>query len=177
MLGMLVGTLCLIALIATVRRRRYARFFDDGDAPFWDGVYDGYGCHGVGRWHRRRARGRRRQLYGLFRRLDTTPGQEKAIAEWMDGVRTRLSEARGELATTRRELAAALGGEVLDAAALDAAFRRADALYARLSKDVQQALAGVHETLDPEQRRQLAELLADGSFSSRFYAPHPAYRC
>lgn len=174
MLGLFVGTLCLIALIATLRRRRYARFFYYGYAPFWS---EPYGGHGFGHGHGRRSRGRRGLFYGLFRRLDTTPGQEKAIVDLVDGVRARLSEARGELASARRELAAALGGEVLDPAALDAAFRRANELYARLSKDVQQALAGVHEALDPEQRRQLAELLADGSFNPRLYGPHPAYAC
>jgi Spy/CpxP family protein refolding chaperone len=176
MVGLIFGTLCLIALVATVRRRRYARFFY-GHAPFWGGPWhDGFG-HGYGRGSFRRARGRRGLFYGLFQRLDTTPGQEKAIVDLVDGVRERLSEAAAELGATRRELAAALGGELLDPAALDAAFQRANALFARLSKDAQAALAGIHEALDPEQRRQLAELLADGSFGPRFHGPHRAYAC
>jgi Spy/CpxP family protein refolding chaperone len=180
MLGLILGTLCLIALIATLRRRRYARFMYYGVGPFWgggsfrDGWGDGFGfAHGPGHF---RPRGRRRLLYGLFRRLDTTPGQEKAIVDLMNGVRERLSEARGELVAARRELAAALGGEVLDPAALEAAFRRGNEQFARLSRDVQTALAGVHEALDPEQRRQLAELLADGSLNPRLYGAH-AYAC
>jgi Spy/CpxP family protein refolding chaperone len=182
MLGLIFGTLCLIALIATLRRRRYARFMDYGVGPFWggapfrDGWGDGFGFgfgHGPGRF---RPRGRRRLLYGLFRRLDTTPGQEKAIVDLMNGVRERLSEARAELVAARRELAAALGGEVLDPAALEVAFRRGNEQFARLSREVQAALAGVHEALDPEQRQQLAELLADGSLNPRLYGAH-AYAC
>jgi Spy/CpxP family protein refolding chaperone len=178
MLGLILGTLCLIALIATLRRRRYARFMYYGVGPFWgapfrDGWDDGFG-HGSR--HFRRPRGRRRLLYGLFRRLDTTPGQEKAIVDLMNGVREHLSEARAELVAARRELAAALGGEVLDAAALEAAFRRGNEQFTRLSRDLQTALAGVHEALDPEQRRQLAELLADGSLNPRLYGAH-AYAC
>ena len=176
MLGLILGTLCLIALIATVRRRRYARFMGYGYAPFWGGPYDGPG-YGFGHRHARHFRGRRGLLYGLFRRLDTTPGQEKAIVEQMDGLRERLSEARGELIAARRELAAVLGGEVLDAAALDAAFRRGNELFGKFGRDVQAALTGVHEALDLEQRRQLAELLADGSFSPRLYGVHHAYAC
>lgn len=178
MLGLIVGTLCLIALIATLRRRRYAHFMDYGYGPFWGGPFrDGWGDGlGHGRRHFHHFRGRRRLLYGLFRRLDTTPGQEKAIVELMNGVRDRLGEARGELAAARRELAAALGGEVLEAAALEAAFRRGNEQFARLSRELQAALAGVHEALDPEQRQQLAELLADGSLNPRLYGTH-AYAC
>jgi Spy/CpxP family protein refolding chaperone len=177
MLGLILGTLCLIALIATLRRRRYGHFMHYGYAPFWGGPFHGAPDYGFGHRHGRRFRGRRRLLYGLFRRLDTTPGQEKAIVALMEGMRERLGEARGELAATRRELAAALGGEVLDSAAFEAAFRRGNELFGRLSREVQAALLGIHEALDPEQRRQLAELLADGSLNPRLYGAHHGYAC
>jgi Spy/CpxP family protein refolding chaperone len=173
MFGLIVGTLCLVALIATVRRRRYARFMHFGYAGPWGepfGWRPHY--HDYGHFRSRHARGRRGFLYGLFRRLDTTPGQEKAIVGLVDGVREQLGDVRTEFAAARRELAAALACDVLDPATLEAAFRRHTELLGKLGRDVQAALIGVHEALDPEQRKQLAELLADGSFQPRMVGGH-----
>jgi hypothetical protein len=178
MLGLFIGTLCLFALLATLRRRRYAYFMGYGPHPFW-----GHGPRACGRsrsyhdlerdwgFRGRRERGRRVFMYDMFRRLDTTPGQEKEIVRLVEGARQRVGETLHELAGARHELAAALGSEVLDGAALDAAFRRGGELFANLGGELQRALSGIHEALDPEQRRQLAELIADGSFGARFSRP------
>src|ERR1700678_438436 len=85
MLGFIVGTVCLIGLVKTLRWGRYHR----------GGGGCGYGHHGGG-WGRRGWDGRGYQgdhdggwgggwggpsvlLRALFQRLETTPGQEKVI--------------------------------------------------------------------------------------------------
>ncbi|MFI5307548.1 MAG: Spy/CpxP family protein refolding chaperone [Polyangiales bacterium] len=161
MLGLLVGTLCLIALIATLRRRRYHRFAYAG--PHW---------HGPGFWAahspaiRYGARfgrpGRGAFLRVLFAHLDTTHGQEKALAQIAERVRERLAGTREELVTARKELAAVVGGDVIDGAALDAAVGRHKAVLEKLGPELTQTLISVHEVLDGAQRKQLAELIAEG---------------
>ena len=173
MVGMLIGTGCLIALFGTLRRHRYAHH----------GHGYGFGMD-PGGWHRygyepsfeprRGARGR--LLYGLFRRLDATPGQEKALIALAEGVAQHVRDSRKELHAVRRELAAALAGDVLDPVVLDAAFAHGGELFARMSDQLKHALAQAHEVLDSEQRKLLAEWLADGSFSPRMYGLHGAHR-
>lgn len=158
MLGLFIGTLCLIALVATMHRHRHGAFaYGYGYGPIFH-RFDPY-----------RPRGRARYLYGLFRRLDTTPGQEKAIVGVMNGLFDRLGASRGELVAARKDLAAALAGDELDVAAFDEVFLRGNEWFAKLSHELQSALIQVHETLAPEQRKQLAELLADGSFDLHFH--------
>ena len=88
MFGLIVGTVCLLALFATLRRRHYFRFVD------YYGYHWGH-HHGRGRgtarhhghghgllaspWVGRVGRRRGNVLHFLFAELDTTPGQEKAI--------------------------------------------------------------------------------------------------
>lgn len=152
MLGFILGTLCLIALIVTLRR-----------GPRW---HHGHGF-GHGRWghHYGGYYGSRRNwLRGLFLRLDTTPGQEKAIVAALEGVRERGRELRGELGSARKRVAQALGGEVLDREALAAAFSERTGAVDSLREELTRALDAVHAALDPKQRTTLAELIADGSF-------------
>jgi hypothetical protein len=89
MFGFIIGTLCLIALIRTLYFRRHRNLMFAYGGPFSNGFGygPGYGYGpGFGRGH---WRGRRWGGYGggfgfgraLFAQLDTTPGQEKAIAE------------------------------------------------------------------------------------------------
>jgi hypothetical protein len=153
MFGLIVGTLCLLALIATLRRRRYCAFRDS------------YGYYGPS--HVRRGRhGRRRSrplMHVLFAELDTTPGQEKAILSALEGLRARMGEHRKELDAMSRELSTLVGGAVLDEGGLDAVKARGDALFGRFSADLRDLLARVHDALDDEQRRKFAELINDGS--------------
>jgi Spy/CpxP family protein refolding chaperone len=181
MLGLFVGTVCLIALMATLRARRYAHFMPAG------GWY-GHGCGArhyrfghrspvAGYWlHEAHGTRRGRFLFDLFRRLDATPGQEKAILKVAEEFRARLHASQRELDVARRDLAVALGGDELDNDAFDAAFLRNTELFVRFSREVQEALVSVHQTLDPAQRRVLSELVADGSFGPCLYGAHP-YSC
>lgn len=115
-----------------------------------------------------RRRGRGRLLSGLFRKLDTTPGQEKALRELVEGLGGSLGDARSELMASRRDLAAAFSSEAIDQAALDRAFQRNTDLLTKLSGELKTALASAHQTLDSEQRKYLAELISRGPFRGPF---------
>ena len=164
MFGLFVGTLCLIALVASVRRRRYAHY------GWFDGQLFGeerpFGPRFYRHQHRQRgfgAGGGRGLLFGLFRRLDATPGQEKAIMELLSQLRSQAQELRTDLRGAHKDVAAALAGESLDAGALDGAFLRQTEAVVATSEELKRALVTLHEILDDEQRRLIAELIADGS--------------
>lgn len=155
-----------------VKRRRYRRFWRHGGFH-----HDGFeGFEGRRGHHGRGYRRRGRFMFGLFRRLDVSPGQEKALIDMVERVRERMDEALPELRNARKEVAAALGSEVLDRSALDAAFARSGELAEKLSRELREAISSAHELLDPEQRRLLAAWLADGSFGARFHRPY-GYGC
>jgi Spy/CpxP family protein refolding chaperone len=152
MLGFIFGTLCLIGLVVTLRR-----------GPRWHHAH-GFGHGRWGHHHGGYHGGRRNWLRGLFLRLDTTPGQEKAIVAALEGLRERGRGLRSELGSARKRVAEALGGEVLDREALDAAFNERAGAIDTLREELTKALDAVHAALDPKQRTTLAELIADGSF-------------
>ena len=160
MLGIIFGTLCLVALVSTVRRRHDGHF---AYGPAWhEGFHDAHEFASVPRLHRR-WRGRRNWLRALFTRLDTTPGQEKAVVALLEAARERARASRGVLRDARREVAALLGSDVLDREALEAAMVRPGQVADELQQEVVTLLAAVHELLDDRQRRVLGELLAHGS--------------
>jgi Spy/CpxP family protein refolding chaperone len=171
MFGFIVGTLCLVGLVSTVRRRRYGHFmhaYGHGHQAHWG--RGGYGYRSGPGWHG--GTSGRGMLRGLFAQLDTTPGQEKAIVSAVEKLRERFRGARGGVTEARKELATALGGEVLDRAALEAVMARQDEVLGSLNDGLRETLASVHEALDAEQRRRLAELIADGSLPFGYHRSH-----
>jgi Spy/CpxP family protein refolding chaperone len=186
MFGVIFGSLCLAVTIAMFVRRHRWHAWGHGACghaaylgeSFHDRLHfhhlrhhghhhhghhhHGWGAHGHHGWSAGRG-GSRGVLRGLFTRLDTTPGQEKAILTALDGLRERVHSARQELLGAGKELAAAFGGELLDQAALEALFARKVALGQAVGEELRAFIAVVHEALDPEQRRRLAELIEDGS--------------
>lgn len=134
----------------------------------------GFGhAFGAGRGFGRRRRGR--VLFGLFRQIDASPGQEKAILKLVDDIAAKLGDARADFLASRRDLAAALQKDEIDSAALDAVFLRNTELFVALSRELQSALVSAHQTLDSDQRKLLAEVIAHGFGGRPSYAPHPAY--
>lgn len=113
---------------------------------------------------RRRGRG----LLFLFRRLDLSPGQEKAVVKLSETLRAELRRARPELVAARKDLAAAFASEELDAGVLEALFEGHRALLSELTRGLWAALSEVHALLDADQRARLAEMIADGSFHPRW---------
>ena len=148
MFGWIIGSVCLVALVATVKRHRYRR----------------YGYPGVHYGPRRGLRGRG-IMRGLFYQLETTPGQENAIVAALDEAFARLRNLKGDLHGTRRELGALIGSDTLDRAALEALIARQRTQLDTASSELVCTLERIHEVLDDSQRRELGALIAEGSLA------------
>jgi Spy/CpxP family protein refolding chaperone len=164
MFGLIFGMVCLFALIHTLRHHY-------GFA--WGYGYGGRGrgrCGGGPPWSRASGgagrgfrEGRQRWfLRRLFEQLDTTPGQEKVIVKHVDSWMDNVATGRRELTDVRRQVAQALQGEALDEASLNAALEKVDDMLAKTKLELTQALSEIHASLDPHQRRELADLLSYG---------------
>lgn len=180
MLGFLIGTACLIGLIATLRRGgrchgSYGRgpswaggCSEDGGSRWgwgsrWGGHDEGWG--GSDRWgggHGGRGFGRWFMLRALFERLDASPAQEKVIAAAVEELRESARKARDEVASTRRDVARAVRGPSFDETIVGEVFARHDAALEALRKSAVGAVGKVHEALDERQRERLADLIESG---------------
>lgn len=168
MFGFFFGTLCLIGLVATFKRRhhswgRYA--YGMGHHHGWGRSEYGHGAEDGPPWARSRPRegGRRRAwLRPLFEHLDTTPGQEKAIVKIVESFTQQMADGRAELSTLRKQVAQALGGDVLDESILSSVLERVEDMMAKTKLELAQALTELHASLDGTQRKLLAEIIADG---------------
>jgi len=155
MLGAIVGTVCVLGLIKVVRRAVWHRRgygWRHGCASHLGGG-DNFGVRGRGgvmRW--------------LFERLETTPGQERAIAEAVARIRQDRATVREELMLTRADLARALEGGLVDESVFEETFARHDRLLARLRVGWVEMLKTVCETLDPRQRKEMAAILTRRGF-------------
>ncbi len=145
MLGMVIGTVCAIGLFSVARRRARAR------------CGHGYGYGGGG--PRRFGRAGRWILRSLFERLDTTPGQEKAIMSALQELRENRAAVREELEHSRGDLARAVRGGLIDDGTLEESFARHDRLLATTRVSFVEAVKKAVEALDERQRSTLADLL------------------
>lgn len=147
MFGFLFGAICLGGLASMLFHRPH---------------HYGYGRHGhCGRGFRRRWGGR----YGInmaFERLDTTPGQEKAILAALDELRESARGVRAKAASSRGDVADALRGEHFDSERVHNVVARHAEDFATLGNAVTTTLAKIHEALDPDQRKRLARWLDSG---------------
>lgn len=139
MFGFIIGTLSLIGFIKVLRWGR--------------GGY-GYGRFGGGprNWMLRR----------LFQQLDTTPGQEKVIANAFENAQRVMWQTRSQFFNSRSSFAAAMRGETFDGAAVGAAFDAQQASLDEVKKALKEGMQAIHEALNPEQRARLAELVEFG---------------
>jgi Spy/CpxP family protein refolding chaperone len=151
MLGFIIGTVCLVGLIKVLRRGR-------GWHGRWVG---GYGHHAQGRYG---GGPRRWMLRSIFEKLETTPGQEKAIVGAIDDLRKEREVLREEAQQTRADLARALGAGFVDDTTLEETFARHDRLLAQLRVVFVETLKKASEALDERQRKQLADLIQGGGF-------------
>lgn len=141
MFGILIGTACLIGLVAVLRRGARRRRFFGGFGP---------GRHGS--W----------MTYRLFEALDTTPGQERVIRNVRDDFFSQVSDLKEGLHASRSDVARAVRSDSFDEGAMQDAFSRQEEGIAKIRKAASEALAKVHDVLDDKQRRRLAELLENG---------------
>ncbi|WP_240807468.1 Spy/CpxP family protein refolding chaperone [Polyangium spumosum] len=188
MFGFLIGTACLIGLIKVLRHGGCHRGYGYRSFGYAGGCgsYGGDGCghgYGHGGWegggHGReqggpfRTHGRagfRPRGYGmphfvlrrLFEALDTTPGQEKAIAAAMEEMREVMAKHRGELRKSREDLARVMRSPSFDETVMGELFARHDAALEVMRKATVGSMAKVHEVLDERQRARLADLIEQG---------------
>jgi Spy/CpxP family protein refolding chaperone len=176
MVGFVIGTVCLIALAKMACGGRHHGGCHRGGYGCDRGEYGchrgGYGCGhrehhehgghcGGERWDRSQGM-KRFALRRLFERLDTTPGQEKVIAQAADEMHDALHRAWRQLRDSRADVAQAMKAESFDEAAFGAAFARQDEAITEVRKALMGVFARVHEALDPRQRAIAAELIAQG---------------
>jgi Spy/CpxP family protein refolding chaperone len=152
MFGFIIGTVCLIGLIKVLRRGRG-----------WHGHGYGYGPYGD-RYGHMGGGGSRWFLRGLFHRLETTPGQEKAIVAAIDELRENRRVVREELEQTRGDVARVVAGGLVEDSSLEDTFARQDRLLAQLRVSFVEAMKKITEVLDERQRKQIADMLAGGFF-------------
>ena len=147
MLGFAIGAACLFGLAMTFRR-------------------------GGGPRHFRRTRSDR-FLRHVFRRLDTTAGQEKVIVSAVEALRNEAAKARQGLAGTRGEVATALRSDAFDEVLLGATLGRVEGTVDSMRKASLDAFAAVHGVLDERQRGLLADLVERGAPACGMQHAHP----
>jgi len=166
MLGFIVGTLCLVGLVKMVRRGAcYGGPFGHGP-PGWG--------HGAAPWARHGFRGPRWFLRSLFERLETTPGQERAILAALRELSENRAAIRDEMRRTRSQIAAAVAGGLVDDATLEETFASHDRLLARIRVSLVEALKKITEVLDEPQRKTLGEMLERGRFGGSPFWNQPS---
>ena len=158
MLGVIIGTVVAIGIFKAFRRHHgWGRHGGCcGRAGFAEGPFEGHehGWHGGG--------ARRWFLRSLFERLETTPGQEKAILAALDELRENRRVIRDEARQTREDIARVVSGGLVDDGSLEETFHRHDRLAAQLRVSFVEALKKVTETLDEGQRKKVARFLEGG---------------
>lgn len=162
MIGFVLGAACVVGVMRMMQRRMMWR------AQFGGGY--GYGAHGPGPcgqrsggfgppWARRGWRRGSWALRGLFERLETTPGQERAILAALDELRENRRALREELGQSRGDIARAIEGGLVDDTTLEETYARHNRTLARLRVSFNEALKKVVEALDEGQRKDLASML------------------
>jgi uncharacterized membrane protein len=177
MLGFFIGAACLFGLIKVIRMGRYGYGGYGYGHGGWGGFRGGHhACHGGSHhghdnsgppWrggYGRGGFGPRVALRALFERLDTTPGQEKVIAQALEDLWEKKRVIADEFVQTRKDVARAMRGGAFDEAALQEAFGRQDELLVQLRATAQVAFKTVHDALDERQRGIAADLLENGPF-------------
>ena len=140
MFGFFFGAACLVGLVALARRRRWR----------------GYGYGGHGPW------GGRGPLYAVLGRLQTTPGQEKAISAAIEEFFEVARKGRETLRGTRKAAAQAVRGVSFDDSALREAFAAQDGALDEIRRAATTAGKKIHEVLDERQRKTLADMIESG---------------
>jgi hypothetical protein len=183
MLGFLIGTVCLIGLIKTLRGGCGGGRWGRGGWGYGGGYggcggggcgeHRGYGGHHGHHGHHegwggppwaRGGFGRGMMLRALFQRLETTPGQEKVIAQALEELRAEAEKHRGELKQSRADVAKAVRSEGFDEVLFGELFSRQDTTIEALRKAAMGSIGKVHAILEPKQRELFAEIIEGGLF-------------
>ena len=107
----------------------------------------------------------------FFRRLDTSPGQEKVMRNAWSQMREAGKQMRDRAKATRPELSRLIRGEQLSQAELSAFIQTRLSEISEGSPALVDALSQVHEVLDDRQRSLLADLVEQGRGPWQFGRP------
>jgi len=182
MVCMIWGAVGVVALVGLLKHHRRMHGYGCG------GGY-GHGC-GPGGWHQdgggfggghrrggfRGGWGFRAIVRGLFERLETTPGQEKAIVSAIEELREALGHAKGEMKGTRKDFADAFRRGPIDEAAVADIFVKHDTVISETRRKVVEAVGRIHEALDDKQRLEVADLLEHGPGFGHHWRGRGGYR-
>ncbi|HEY2513163.1 MAG TPA: periplasmic heavy metal sensor [Polyangiaceae bacterium] len=128
---------------------------------------------------RRRGGGPEGMFFGLraiLDRLETTPGQEKAIRAAFDDLRGKGRAVKEDARGLRSDLASAFRGESLDAETLGTIASRTTGAIDSARDAAIGAVLKVHDALDERQRAIVAELLESGPGFGRWRGRGGPYR-
>lgn len=139
----------------------------------WGGYGPGYGPDDGNPWgpsfHNDNDRwgggisGKRVFIRAILRRVNATPDQERAIGNAVEEFRADVKKlGGGEARRSRQEIADALRRPTFDGVVLGEQFARHDTVMEGARKAFVGLVAHVHDTLEPEQRAQLASLVERG---------------
>ncbi len=107
--------------------------------------------------------GKRVFIRAILRRVNATPDQERAIGNAVEEFRADVKKlGGGEARRSRQEIADALRRPTFDGVVLGEQFARHDTVMEGARKAFVGLVAHVHDTLEPEQRAQLASLVERG---------------
>ena len=176
MLGLIIGTVCLIGLVKVLRhgRRGYGYGGGGGCGGGWGGGrVRGYRDHegGSGRdeggfrrggWGGGWGGGPGFILRAIVEQLDATPEQEKVIVAAFREVRSEAAKNREEVRKSREDIAKAMRSPGFDEVLLGELFARHDTAIEGMRRAFTGALAKVHVVLDEKQRDTLASLIENG---------------
>ena len=102
-------------------------------------------------------------IRSVLRRVNATPDQERAIGSGVDEFRDDMKKlGGGEARRSKQEIADALRRPTFDGVVLGEQFARHDTVIEGARKAFVGLVARVHDTLEPEQRTQLASLVERG---------------
>lgn len=187
MIGILIGTACLIGLAKVARGSRYggrhgacgsrAGYGPGFGSDFGGPEGDDHGPHGWGAragwggWDRGSF-----VLRGLSRRLNLTPAQETEFAKAFSELRDSGRNAKDALRGTRVDVAKAMRSESFDEVSLGSVIASIEDTTETLRKKGLDAFAKVHAVLDPTQREIFADIIERGPRGFRGFGSHHPYR-
>jgi len=145
MIALAIG-LGVLGFVAMRRARRCHGYY---------GYHHSYGSHSWRGHHGRR----NWMLHAALARIDATPAQERVIVGEIQNLQERMYGARSKLKEARGDLAAAVRGPVLDDAALGAVLGVVDSSTGEARAAMIDALRNIHTVLDDRQRATVADLI------------------
>lgn len=154
MLGFIIGTACLIALIMVLRsehRRRGGKGWGCGSG--WHHGWHGRCSAGSEGW------GRYAFLRSVLTKLETTPGQEKVIRAAVDEFLAAAKTTKDEMWQTKDQLASIFRSESFDETLVSGLITSHDEAIERVRTAAIDAVAKTYEALDERQRELVAKWL------------------